>query len=365
MGEPKSVVWQLDEHTRGKHLVLKHYLGAWFPIIGSRSGRLLFIDGFAGPGEYAGGEVGSPIIALDTYLDHKHRDLVRGEAVFVFIEKNAERARHLQGMVDQRRDRIPENCTVKVEVGSFDAHMTTVLDELRAAGQVLAPAFTMIDPFGISDTPMEVIEKILANPKAEVYVSFMSEAINRFAATDEFASHLDALFGTPEWRQGVELADGEERRAFFYDMYERQLRLVGARQVVRFELLEGNRLVYAIFFGTKSTKGSDRMKEAIWKAVPLGDFSFRGVRGGQVTLALESADFRPLIDALLGEFRAKGWVPIEAVKDFVRSDGTDYYTGQLRTRALIPLEESGALEVKDGTRKRRYAYPEGTIVRFM
>ena len=30
--------------------------------------EILYIDGFAGPGEYEGGEAGSPIIALDTAL---------------------------------------------------------------------------------------------------------------------------------------------------------------------------------------------------------------------------------------------------------------------------------------------------------
>lgn len=47
---PKNTLWPLEPHTRGKHLVLKHYLDAWFPILGSWSGRILFIDGFAGPG---------------------------------------------------------------------------------------------------------------------------------------------------------------------------------------------------------------------------------------------------------------------------------------------------------------------------
>jgi hypothetical protein len=52
---PKTVTWTLDEHTLGKHLVLRAYLDAWLPIMSRRNGRILFIDGFAGP-EYAKGE---------------------------------------------------------------------------------------------------------------------------------------------------------------------------------------------------------------------------------------------------------------------------------------------------------------------
>lgn len=58
MSAPRSKLWPLEAHTRGKHLVLKNYVNAWLPILGSTRQRILFIDGFAGPGEYAGGEEG-------------------------------------------------------------------------------------------------------------------------------------------------------------------------------------------------------------------------------------------------------------------------------------------------------------------
>ena len=43
-----STLWERDEQTGGKHLILKHYLDGWFPILGRWNGRLLFIDGFRG-----------------------------------------------------------------------------------------------------------------------------------------------------------------------------------------------------------------------------------------------------------------------------------------------------------------------------
>lgn len=61
---PNETVWPLEPHTAAKHALLKNYLGAWFPILASARGRVVFLDGFAGPGHYDGGEPGSPIIAL-------------------------------------------------------------------------------------------------------------------------------------------------------------------------------------------------------------------------------------------------------------------------------------------------------------
>ena len=62
--------------------------------------------------------------------------------------------------------------------------------------------FVMIDPFGVSETPMTTIGRILQNPKSEVFISFMYEWINRFKDHPNFAKHLDDLFGCPDWRQG-------------------------------------------------------------------------------------------------------------------------------------------------------------------
>jgi hypothetical protein len=53
------------------------------------NGRILFVDGFAGPGRYLDGEDGSPLIALKTLLDHPHfqnRQERRG-VVLILIEK--------------------------------------------------------------------------------------------------------------------------------------------------------------------------------------------------------------------------------------------------------------------------------------
>jgi hypothetical protein len=44
--------WPLDPHTLAKHEILRRYLYAWFPIMSCYNGRLVFLDGFAGPGAY-------------------------------------------------------------------------------------------------------------------------------------------------------------------------------------------------------------------------------------------------------------------------------------------------------------------------
>jgi hypothetical protein len=147
-------------------------------------------------------------------------------------------------------------------------------------------------------------------------------------------------------------------------LYERRLRQAGAQHVVHFDLYEGNRLIYAIFFATKNWVGADRMKQAIWKVAPFGDFAFHGTHSTQLTLGLGVTDYGPLRHTLRSECGGKSWVWIESVLEFVGSDRTDYHAGQVKTGVLVPMEKAGEVEVDEATRKKKRTYPDGTKLRF-
>ena len=359
---PRTATWDLEPHTRGKHLVLERYMQAWLPIMTRWNGRVLFVDAFAGPGEYSGGEPGSPVIALRALIDHRAKNQMRSEINYLFIEKEGDRCERLTQVLNDLDGQLPPNCNYEVINSTFDETLTSVLDNIDQQKARLDPAFVMIDPFGVSGTPMSVIGRILENPKSEVYVSFMYREINRFKGHPNFEKHLDELFGCSKWRQGIDMPDGRERKAFFYDLYRDQLKVNGALYVVRFELYEGEQLVNAIFFGTKSLDGCDKMKQAIWKVAPFGDFRFRGGRLGQRTLGEDFVDFQLLEETLQREFRAKGWQNIEAVEDFVKSDATDFYSGHLKRKTLTPMQGNGKIEVERPPGRRGFV--PGTRILF-
>ena len=66
-------LWDIEPHTLAKHEILKRYLEAWFPILLTYNQRIVYLDGFCGPGRYKGGEDGSPIIAIKQALKHFSR----------------------------------------------------------------------------------------------------------------------------------------------------------------------------------------------------------------------------------------------------------------------------------------------------
>lgn len=65
MAKRLDTIWDIEPHTAAKHDILRRYLQAWIPILGSTHERIVYIDAFAGPGIYKGGEDGSPIVAQD------------------------------------------------------------------------------------------------------------------------------------------------------------------------------------------------------------------------------------------------------------------------------------------------------------
>ena len=76
------------KHTAIKHSILKDYLGAWVPILGSWNKKIAYIDGFCGPGYYTHkGKTfdGSPVIALKIADDFS--DKVEVECIFIDKEE--------------------------------------------------------------------------------------------------------------------------------------------------------------------------------------------------------------------------------------------------------------------------------------
>ena len=87
---PKTPLWSIEPHTAAKHRVLRKYLDRWIPIMATQSDRLALIDGFAGPGEYAGGEPGSPLVMIDAFASRPRREDIerKTQLEYHFIENN-------------------------------------------------------------------------------------------------------------------------------------------------------------------------------------------------------------------------------------------------------------------------------------
>ncbi|MBI2989190.1 MAG: three-Cys-motif partner protein TcmP [Deltaproteobacteria bacterium] len=366
MADRLPTIWKIDPHTQAKHIILKRYLDAWLPIMTRWHGRVLYIDGFAGPGKYQEGEDGSPIIALKSALHHKAS--LKAELVFLFVEAVSERYLHLDGLVKEMP--LPRNFTAKTIHGKFDETVTGLLNYVDEQKVRLAPAFVFIDPFGFSHTPFTLIQRFMTNPRCEVLITFMYEAINRFIDHPELPETYDALFGTNKWREVVSETNPAERRRRIHDIYKNQLEApAGIKYIRSFEMIDsGNHTEYFLFFGTNSLTGLQKMKAAMWDVDKGGRFQFSDATANpnQPLLFEAEPNYALLKKELLGNFMGKE-VSVEEIEGFVLAS-TPFRETHFKRQILKPMEEARPPQLKVILAKpgrKRGNFPEGTRVKFL
>jgi three-Cys-motif partner protein len=198
--KPKKL-WEASPHTLAKLEIIERYLYLWFTIVGSNPNhrRLVYIDGFAGPGRYTNTDKSSPVIALQVAkaaLFRPGANLEKTEFNFLFVEKNSQFADNLRETIASMS--WPSQFNWSVENGSFEDKVGGILDQLRLQGKQLAPTFAFIDPFGATGLPFKVIAEILRHRSCEVLLNLDSDGVGRLVTAqtiEKNQAHLDTLFG--------------------------------------------------------------------------------------------------------------------------------------------------------------------------
>jgi three-Cys-motif partner protein len=319
---------------------------------------VLFVDGFAGPGRYVGGEPGSPLVALQCVTEH-HHDLSSKELLFLFIEENSARHQHLEQAVAELA--LPTNVKAHTHCGSFAETTESILDRLGTND--MAPAFIMIDPFGVKGVPLETIGRLAAYRKTELLISLMYESMNRFLTTKEFDPHLDQMFGGEAWRGAIPL-QGHERHQFLVDLYASGLKNIGMEHTRTFEMRDdGNRTEYDLVFATHSIEGIKAMKDAMWKMDPSGSYAFSdATQRDQLTLFAAEPDFGQLTVMVRQQFTGQR-VSVEKVEEFVVLE-TPFRETHYKRQVLVPMEKNGQLRVVAPSGRRNGTFPAGTVIQF-
>lgn len=348
MAAPRQTVWLLEPHTRAKHAILKRYLQAWMVILSQgKFSEILYIDGFAGPGEYKGGEAGSPLIALDTALEHKSQ--LKAKLHFLFVEKDDRRADRLRKQVALRT--LPLNFSVVVEGGvTFEAAFERRFPEFVRNGRLI-PTFAFIDPFGWTGAPFRLVKQILAHRNCEVFVNFMYEEINRFIGHPDQVANFNSFFGTDEWKRCVTASDPRTRNRCLHDLYLQQLH-TGAAYVRSFEMSNARDVKdYYLFYATNKLLGLKKMKEAMWKADKSGEFRFSDATDpNQLVLFEKTPNLPALRERVIAAFSGKE-APVGEIEKFVLVD-TPFRKAHYKG-ILTALEKTGQMKIVNAAPGRR------------
>ena len=369
----EGTLWPIEEHTRAKHHILRRYLEAWAPILlqpGYQKG-VLYIDGFAGPGEYTGGEHGSPVIALECLANHKLLKNFKGKISFSFVEKRKDRAEHLASLLKDRKAGFPPSFNVHdPRNGEFNDVMKGILKYGKEHNLKLNPVFCFVDPFGWEDLDYEVLGGIMEHPKAELFITFMSGFLNRFMTSGSHQESIERLFTPDQIRSVVIQNDSAEKRNLILKSFLTNLKQYTSKytneDIYDFSFTvygTSNTLLYHLIYFTKSCAGLNAMKEAMYSVKKDGEYSFSDFHfdPGQSTLisylsepvwvgkaAQEIFDyFREILgyQNKSGSFK----MPVEVVKNTIKCHTNWIY----RAPILCKLQDERKIEFFNPTGKRR------------
>ena len=300
-----------DEHTnlqRVKHELIREYLNGWLPKLGYSAGRIVYIDTHAGRGTHLQGELGSPLVALKTFLEHNHRDriLERSQVIFWFIERDEENLKSL----NKERGRfgeLPSNVEVHSESGDCFPILRNLIEFLKSKRKQLAPAFVFVDPYGFG-VPGDVLRELMQFPRVELFVNVIWRDLNMALAQGDkhpgMADRLDSIFGGPSWRSKITSKDFDVRVEQTIDTFKEMLQAKWATDIRM--LGDNNRTRYILVHYTNHPAGRDLMKDCVWKVCPDGDFSARKMdNSDQLLLFSEGPDLDSLKEWVCEQLRER------------------------------------------------------------
>lgn len=365
--KPKAL-WEAEPHTLAKIEIVRQYLVRWFQILGRAhpNRRLLYIDGFSGPGEYLNAVLGSPVTALNVAREaiQTTPDLRNKEIVFLFVEKEAWCVDHLRSVI--QRSEWPHQIKWDILHGTFDERISSILSQIRAQGQKLAPTFAFIDPFGATGLPFRVIAEIVSYPSCEVLLNLDADGVGRlFKASDVEANrnHLTETFGGDCWQR--ELNPDAPMTAICSQvlaLYKTNLRaLHNVRYVFPFSMADRHgRLIYHLVFASQHHKGLEKMKEAMRSVDKSGSYSFSDASAGQDLLPFNFDDPTPwgarMQRALGGEWRS-----YQEFNDFALNETPFLNPKQM----LAELKKRGSVEVRWRGQPAKSGFPEEKITHIL
>ncbi len=370
MSDQLDTVWEAEAHTIAKHRILTSYLQAWAPImsrhlhnVGAVERKLLFVDGFAGPGIYDNGHDGSPVLSLNAILDHTVKLSV--PLSFFFIEKGPDRYDILKKKIDSLKEEISKSGSigkVSVQRGDCESILNPFLDKYDEDGKDLGPAFFFLDQFGYSDVSMDLIKRILKHQFCEVFTYLNWANLNRFISDETKSETITRTFGGNQWQKVLQLKHND-RASFMLKLYKDALKKKAvARYVWYFAMGDKNdKLIYWLFFCTNSLRGLEEMKKAMSKVDTSGGFRFSDKDNPTQLHLFGEYDDRSLAEELAIALKDKT-LSIAEIEEFVLTE-TPAYKYKTALEYLEKEKRLSRIGVID--KKRRRGFPDKNMkVRF-
>ncbi len=183
-------------HTLLKHGVLYRYVLAWIQILKRKHTALWVVDGFAGKGKDDMGNPGSPLLLARNAAQLREQ---AAEVRLIAVEPDP------QWFDDLRQNLAEFDAEAGGRAPVAYLRRGTLAETADEAFNMVggAPAFFFLDPFGADGLSLDIVRRVLALPKGEVFALFSHVAVGRHLAVLAATRHTDRAHRAREERPGL------------------------------------------------------------------------------------------------------------------------------------------------------------------
>lgn len=368
MSKKIPTIWPAEPHTLAKIKILKGYLDAWVPILGRKFRQpLIYIDGFAGPGCYAGGEDGSPIAAIRAAswgikrIEQSGDEFASKKMHLFFVEKDRRRHEHLRRSLLERNGYHRSLRIHSPILSTFAEALPRIAKQIPEAFEAKAPVLLFADPFGATGMPFNILKDAVSGSSSELLINLDADGVGRIyqASNNLREEQLCALFGCDHWQDFEACGnDSQKLHREILALYKRQIRTIpGMKYIWQFGMRgKNNTLNYYLVFASKNPLGLEKMKEAMKRISQDGSYTFSDASVGQEHMMFNEADDPYFADGLWNKFSGRTVKYGETV-DYALNE-----TPFLNPKSMLSvLEKQGRLRVKGKPNRRPGTFPDGTI----
>lgn len=368
MSKKIPTIWLAEPHTLAKIEILKGYLDAWVPILGSKFRQpLIYVDGFAGPGCYLGGEDGSPIAAVRAAssgikrIEPSGNEFVSKEMHLFFVEKDRKRCEHLEQTLSVMNGYDKSLIVHSPILSTFAEALPKIARQIPAAFEGNAPVLLFADPFGATGMPFNILKDAVRGSSSELLINLDADGVRRIyqASNNRREGQLCELFGCDHWQDFDACGnDHQKLHREILALYKRQIRTIPDMKYIWQFVMRGknNTLNYYLVFASKNPLGMVKMKEAMKRISQDGSYTFSDASVGQEHMMFDIDDDVVFADGLWKTFSGR---TVEYGETFDYALSETPFTNP--KSMLSALEKQGRLRVNGKPDRRIGTFPDGTI----
>ncbi|MEX2641970.1 MAG: three-Cys-motif partner protein TcmP [Acetobacterales bacterium] len=163
------------DQSEVKARIVQKYFYAWanvvIPTAEKRSGRIAYIDLYAGPGRYRDGAASTPILVLEHAIKHPK---ISKMLVAFFNDKDLHKTDTLRSEVESLDGIDKLKHKPIISCGEIDDDAEEYFSQNR-----LIPTFSFIDPFGYKGLSLKIIKGVIKDWGCDCVFFFTTTGLTR------------------------------------------------------------------------------------------------------------------------------------------------------------------------------------------